>query len=320
MPSLSLQSSSLNISSQGMVKYPDEYCYHSAFVSYDGAAPYPDDAIDCISRFTSMVGKGLYCYEVAGTINWNERLWMLGYGGPSYTPLLESGLINVLMISINPFIRDNYDDTQTLKDIVAGLRDDYIRELASECRAFGYLLFIKFGIEPNINQGASGYPSWASNSDDFVAAFRRTVDIFRSQGAANVKWVLALNWEDIGSHHWTEYYPGDEYVDWVGMSIYQFMPDNNPEPMIVGIYNDYSSRKPIMISEWGVNWSGQNYSDESRATFINKFFDTIEARPKIKMINYHFWRDWKFDPSTTPLTMQAYSNRIANPRYVIHTS
>jgi beta-mannanase len=56
---------------------------------------------------------------------------------------------------------------------------------------------------------------------DFVAAWRRVVDIFREVGAANVSfaWIPVVypdhpvTWVDSDI---AAYYPGDSYVDWVG--------------------------------------------------------------------------------------------------------
>jgi beta-mannanase len=173
----------------------------------------------------------------------------------------------------------------------------------------------------NINQRNGtwdGAYSFGENPADFVAAWRRVVDIFRAEGASNALFVWNPNCEDIGPHHWTEYYPGNDYVDWVAIDLYQYGPNSDPNSQMAGVYNDYCTRKPIMIAEWGANWEGQNYSDSDRAAFINRFFDAVEARPKIKLICYWYTGDFKFDSSTLPLTTGAYANRISNQRYITY--
>jgi beta-mannanase len=182
-----------------------------------------------------------------------------------------------------------------------------------------YPFFIRFGAEFNIHQDVefwSGAYSWSKDPADFVKAWRRYVDIFRSEQVSNAIFIWNANWNDAGPHHWTEYYPGDNYVDWVGIDLYQYDPHSQPEQMIKGIYDDYCNKKPIAIVEWGANWEGQNYTDSERAEFINKFFDAVEARPQIKMINYWYCGDFRFDPKSFPLTTAAYVNRISNPRYI----
>jgi hypothetical protein len=114
------------------------------------------------------------------------------------------------------------------------------------------------------------------------------------------------------------YYPGDSYVDWVGIDMYQFSNSANPDAEMAPIYNTYGSVKPIAICEWGTNayeWTGVNTPDATRASYINAFFNAVEARPNVKMINYFYYGPFKFD-SSTPLTLAAYKTRIADQRYV----
>jgi beta-mannanase len=57
------------------------------------------------------------------------------------------------------------------------------------------------------------------------------------------------------------YYPGDQYVDWVGVNIYNVMYHNNniqqradqedPLELLDYVYKTFSYRKPIQISEFG---------------------------------------------------------------------
>jgi hypothetical protein len=86
--------------------------------------------------------------------------------------------------------------------------------------------------------------------------------------------------------------------------------------MIKGIYGDYSGRKPIVIAEWGANWVHQSYSDVDRALFVNNFFTAVESMPQIKMVNYWYWKDFKFDATTLPKTTAAYAESISDSRYI----
>ena len=59
----------------------------------------------------------------------------------------------------------------------------------------------------------------AAGPAKYQQAFRRIVDIFRREGAGNVRWVFAPN---VGNpaggawNHYANYYPGDRYVDFLG--------------------------------------------------------------------------------------------------------
>jgi hypothetical protein len=326
LPGLSLQDFQ-KISSYGLVRYqsivpPDGFCYHSVGFLYSSTEPNVTYNVRVqIENFTQMVGKGAYAYSSAAGLTWmpNEPFWEISPGKNNHEPLVDEGLIKAMVVILWPCLRGQVNDDFTVKQIANGTYDDFIKAQADLVKAFEHPFFIRFGHEFNILQGSeywNGAYSWARNPADFVNAWRRYVTIFRAEGASNAIFVWNANWEDIGPHHWTEYYPGDDYVDWVGVDLYQYTPSSDPAQEMAGIYNDYRSKKPIVINEWGANWEGQNYSDSVRASFINRFFDAVESRPKIKMINYWYSGDFRFDPATLPLTTAAYANRISNTRYI----
>ena len=110
-----------------------------------------------------------------------------------------------------------------------------------------------------------------------MRAWKRTVDLFRAAGAANVSWFWAPNSNSSpgGSgggndtthwNNWRYYYPGDSYVDWVGQSAYNF--GDNPlggstwrwmqsvtAPLLIDYRAGFGGRttaaKPFALGEWG---------------------------------------------------------------------
>ncbi len=99
-----------------------------------------------------------------------------------------------------------------LADIAAGMYDFYVDDWAAAAAAHGKPVFVRFGHEMN---DPYRYPWGPQNGhpDDFVLAWRHVVERFRDAGADNVLWVWAPHVAYEG-YEW--YYPGDEYVDWVG--------------------------------------------------------------------------------------------------------
>jgi hypothetical protein len=277
-----------------------------------------------VLNFASLTGKTIYGFgswgcQWEGTPQQDDLAWLLTNGADglhTLLPLEKEGLIKAIIPMVNPY-HDLYD-SQTLKNIISGQHDTWIRRIAGECKANGYPIFIRLGSEMNINQGGSYGGTWASNPTDFINAWKHIVDIFRSEGVTNVQWVWNPNCVDIGPHHWTEYYPGDDYVDWVGIDLYQFYDASEPATLM-GIYDDYASRKPVGIFEYASNsyeWTGSTTSDATRAAWLEKFFDAVEARPNIKLISIHYVRYFRFDSSTFPLTTAKYRERIANSLYI----
>lgn len=301
-----------------MVNIPDGICYHSAFVTLSSnTALNTSETAKAIDYFAYITGKGLYLYNQSAGLHMGIPLWMCLPGSNDYTLLIQEGLIQGIMVILNlDELGDPSNGNLIVEQIGNGTWDTYLTMIANQAKAFGYPIYLKIGIEMNINQGVNTTWTSGENPIAFIAAWKRIVDIFRNEGVTNVTFVWNPNWNDVGPNHWTDYYPGDDYVDWVGIDLYQYQQNSDPDNMLQ-IYDDYCNRKPIAICEWGTNWESKNYTDESRAIFINKFFDAIETRPKIKMISYLYYSFFMFDPVNFPLTTEAYRNRISNSRYLI---
>jgi hypothetical protein len=67
------------------------------------------------------------------------------------------------------------------------------------------------------------YPWGPQNNtkEEYIAAWRRVVERFRSAGADNVLWVWSPH---VAYEYWELYYPGDAYVDWVATGVLNFGP------------------------------------------------------------------------------------------------
>lgn len=301
----------------------DGDCFLSVGLMYHADAKnIGQDVGDQIDAFSKMVGKNQTAYfDVWGDM-WDpkEMYWQLDY----YEPLLAEGKVKAIGITVWPSVRaDSYRDNYTVKQIASGQQDSFIIEQAKKVRDFGYPVFIRFGAEFNIYQGQTyqGQPQsqtfiFGENPSDFIAAWRHYVDVFREQNVTNALFVWNPNFADFGSHHYTEYYPGDNYVDWVGIDLYQYEPDSHPAGMISGVYNEYASRKPIVIAEWGANWINQNFSDAARANFISEMFNAVNSLPQIKMVDYWYYQDFKFDQTNQPLAVATYAQKVSAPRYI----
>jgi glycosyl hydrolase family 26 len=111
----------------------------------------------------------------------------------------------------------------SLKRIAAGQYDERIRQYADAVRAFRCRVVLSFGHEMNGWWYTWGLP-W-TKPGTFIAAWRHIHDVFASEHASNVIW----SWDP--SHLYQHYahksaslasvwYPGDAYVDWIGLDGY----------------------------------------------------------------------------------------------------
>jgi hypothetical protein len=134
------------------------------------------------------------------------------------------------MITWEPWAGRPDDPAWSLRDaILSGQHDVYIESWARGMAEYGGPVLLRFAHEMH----HQSYP-WAvgrngNTAEEYVAAWRYIRDAFARHGAANIEWVWNPN--TIGRADAAEYgpiyralYPGDEYVDWVGLDIYNTGP------------------------------------------------------------------------------------------------
>lgn len=167
----------------------------------------------------------------------------------------------------------------------------------------------------------------------YMAYFRLAKEIF-DQYAPNTVFVWSVDLEDV--YDAMLYYPGDDYVDWVGISMYFPIYKNkkkyqaNLDERLDYFYNMYKDKKPIMISKLAVSHYSKEdhtfYIDEATAILNQIYIQIPHKYPRIKAINYIDINNIKVAPksagsdnfrvSTEPKITAAYKNAIKSPHYL----
>ena len=118
------------------------------------------------------------------------------------------------------------EKTFSLQKIIAGEFDVDLRAWARDAKAFGSPVLIEWGTEPNGNW-FSWNGKWNGGAIEgpkrYIAAHRHIVDLMRAEGADNLTWVWHVNWLDELEQKWNafeNYFPGENYCDWVALSAY----------------------------------------------------------------------------------------------------
>jgi hypothetical protein len=175
-----------------------------------------------------------------------------------------------------------------LDDILSGRFDAMIRQRASDVRALGAPVFLRWGWEMNgdwaSHDGSHNNDSGTTDGPQkYVAAWRRIHDLFAAEGTTNAVWVWSPNATDVPAaswNHWTRYYPGDAYVDWVGIDGYNW---GTTQPwsswtslasLLQPVYADYAGRKPIMVAETASAEQGGDkaaWLDAARSALESRF-------------------------------------------------
>jgi mannan endo-1,4-beta-mannosidase len=276
--------------------------------------------------------------------------WSSPYNAAKVNAAWATGALPVITwMSESDLSSDPNASTYTLKNITNGMFDDYIRRYASDIRALGKPVAIRLDQEMNgnwfpwsagfaANQAPSGQPNY------YVQAWRHIWNLFQSLGANDdVIWIWAPSRVDTIQPHvttsglkyetsLTEDYPGDGYVDWVGMSAYQYKPTDGWTyqatfgQTVAGLHSLTS--KLIFIAETGATeavgstdyapqkaqWIGQSLAgflaDNSIVGFCY-FNNTVTNVHKVDGVPIQ--TDWQF--TTSPLALSAFQTGIADDRY-----
>jgi hypothetical protein len=221
---------------------------------------------------------------------------------------------------------------QHYSDINDGSQDAYIRARALAVKAFGSPIFLRPAAEMNGDWFAWGGIRNNKDTAGFIAAWQRIHDIFESEGVDNVSWVWAPSsesspgiWDPSSWNNWRNYYPGDAYVDWVGIDGYNFgnLPHGSGWQSlgtIMGpVYNDYAASKPIMIAETGSTESGGD-----KAHWIAGLGEWVKSHPAVKAVVYFdktypdTGHDWATD--TSPASMESFRALAADPYFGVSES
>lgn len=205
-----------------------------------------------------------------------------------------------------------------LREIVAGRYDRYIRKSAEAVAEWGKPIMVRFAQEMNGHWYPWGQGVNGNTARDFRKAWHHIYWIFRNHGASNVEWVWSPNEDASGNHPLAIFYPGDEFVDWVGIDGFCWGGEIG-WPSFTKIFGSTYDRivdltaKPILIAETGAGEEGGD-----KAAWIAS---TLEREaPRFPHVRGLVWfndedphADFRVDSSAASLA--AFRQAIASPRY-----
>lgn len=116
----------------------------------------------------------------------------------------------------------------SLDNIAGGAHDAYLRRYAAGVKAAGKPFIFRIMHEFNGNYYPWGGPNNGNDPQKFINAFRHIVGIFREVGANNAQFMWSPNFASDdrtvppASKAFHNFYPGDDVVDWLGVSGYNW--------------------------------------------------------------------------------------------------
>lgn len=239
-------------------------------------------------------------------------------------PLIDTGQLEevwrrgaVPIVTWEPWAEEN-GKAFRLKDIAGGLYDGYIEDSARAAAAWGRPLFVRFAHEMNGGWYPWGRGASGSKPRFYKEAWRRVVRIFERLGADNVSWVWCPNENSSGRFPFRQYYPGDRWVDWVGLDGFNWSISRRWHTFGEIFAASYDSlvemtQRPVMIVETGTWETGG-----SKAEWVSDAL--LRELPQYQNVRAFLW--WSVDDprgdlrvDSSPAALQAVREGFQLPLY-----
>ncbi|MDR1247251.1 MAG: endoglucanase [Clostridiales Family XIII bacterium] len=185
------------------------------------------------------------------------------YRHPNLTQRLENAYKNgrTLELTLQTSATQYPGENNTVYSILNGGYDEFLTDYAEQVAAFEHPVLFRLGNE--MNGDWCPYAGYNTSRDPwiFVEFYRYVYSFFEKAGARNVIWVWNPNGKSFPDFTWNDalmYYPGDDYVDVVGLTayntgnFYQGETWKSFSELYDSIYYNYVEKydKPLMITEF----------------------------------------------------------------------
>ncbi|WP_100446708.1 glycoside hydrolase family 26 protein [Glycomyces xiaoerkulensis] len=211
--------------------------------------------------------------------------------------------------------------------------DEYLERLADHIKTnFDQPFFFTVHHEPE--NDVIDRPGSGMEATDYPAMFRYVVEFLRERGVDNLVTVMNymgyLKWVETPWHD--RLYPGDDVVDWIGLSGYgnsladdghsdftEIVNEAEPEAGWPGFYHWTGVNfpdKPVMLAEWGV-FTRDDYPHHQETVF-DSADEQFAYYPRLKAIVYFSSPDAEGRDSEVdndPGALRAFRDLMAAPRF-----
>ncbi len=323
---------------------PEHGLYTGAYIEFGDRED--DVTLEKIENFERLVGK--HQAIIASSSYWGEQ----NFPDANLRLIARHGSIPLVFWSPwdRPYEEGLPPDKYSLTSISSGEHDAYIDAWGDKARELRWPMFVSFANEMNgswfpwsgLRYGGStpvpgSDPPRFEGPETCKRAWRHVVDRVRARGASNIIWVLHLMDFSDPNETWNmarQYYPGPDYVDWLGLSIYgsQFPSDAEWAPFLPLIDWPYTElcqldpKKPLMFCEWG---AAELPNLGNKADWIREAFRLMKEPRFSRLKGAVFWHErWQnSDPenagkysnlrvNSSPGALEAYRRGVADPFYL----
>ncbi len=208
-----------------------------------------------------------------------------------------------------------------LNNVNKGKYNSIIRRFSAWAKTTDRPIYLRIGYEFDGNHNQM-------EPVDYVKAYQHIVDIIRQENADNVTFV----WQSYAAPTYKGYplsawYPGDDYVDWVGISLFGQMYTCDLNKEADDVFNFAKlHKKPVMVAEaspingikkndskawdtWFVNFLSLTYQKNIKAiSFINADWTSYPGFSELQ------WKDARLQ--NNPLIAEAWFREMEKERYL----
>ncbi len=235
----------------------------------------------------------------------------------------------VMLLTLQPFLEKRADDFKgsvPLLRIVNGEYDQLLLDWALGLKALHEPVFLRFANEMN-----GDWVEWCSwfyglDPDVYIYAWARVHAIFEEAGADNVQFVWNPHDRTYPDYDWNcpyLYYPGDDLVNWIGLTAYNNGVTRYNEKWrdfdecYGSLYDEYMERyssKYFMITEFASNEIGGD-----KAAWITDAMGSFSSDyPNIRMAVWWNGIDetWIYDIDSSDSSIEAFRIGISDPYFL----
>jgi hypothetical protein len=272
-----------------------------------------------IGNEIAYVEKALHAKPSIFSLPW-PKLYS-GFPMPQAMEVAKRGIVPFVYAGLSSFDSPTGIPGFGPKEIAQGQHDGTIKKFAQGVLEFGKEcggFFFTTMEEMNGN-----WFSWGMNSH-FIPAWRHMWQIFEDHGAnqyATWVWVACCP-EGLPAHSVDDpklYYPGEKYVDWIGLIAYSVAGKPTDHMLNVLIRETYRRlfkdhpQKPFMISSFGRTNETYQYR-----WLINAYKSMKNSFPAIKAVIYHD-NTWRLtgDHTLNQKSYQSLQNIFKDPYWIM---
>lgn len=299
----------------------NDFCSLGAWSKEGNTANFTDIASGFESNFK--------CDKKLGVVHFFQPFAVDGGSTENHYPsverinkVIQEGYIPMItledhFVNLNPNIKQ-----PNLYSIVEGHLDPFFKEWAKQIKQVKGTILLRILHEFN----GDWYPWCIANNDKnpqlFIKAFIHIHDIFTAQNVKNVKFIWCPNSMSLPQERWNfimDAYPGDEYVDYVGLDIYNGAGKGALWRSFrkEGIENYYVlteqlPNKPLFVCETASRERENNESkpSQNKAEWIKQMSDALNSdMSKVRILTW-FNEKSTFKINTSPEAKNAFQDYV----------